>query len=149
MIATGSRQTGLHDRQDNAGLASMPLLKDWQDWWRTWGPSIAAAVGRCGWVLFLLDANEKVTEEQMVIGRMLRTGKWERVEDVTIGGKEWFQRNCPRTDDVPDWANFILTALYGQFCTLERLGREVSGAIESGVMPIVIERTDDGIRVEA
>lgn len=149
MIVPASRQKRLHTREDNAGLASMPLLSDWQVWWRTWGPRVAEEVGRCGWVLFLLDANEKVTEAQMVIGKMLRLGKWERIEDVTVGGKEWFERNCPRQEDVPEWANFVLTALYGQFCTLERLGREVLGAIESGVMPIVIERTDSGVRVEA
>jgi hypothetical protein len=161
MIATGSRRPGLTKLEDNRGNASFPILKDMQEWWKEWGPKIVSEVGRQGWVLFLLDAHEKVTEVEMLLSRVLRNkskwdsagfseAEWSNPEQQATAALRWFERHAPGVQkDAPEWAQFLIAAQYNAFSVLSRLGREVRGAVENGYSPVVLEQsaTGDGLTV--
>lgn len=152
MIAARSKLAGLTMMADNRGTASLPVLQDMQLWWREWGPRIARDVGYQGWVLFLLDAHEKQIEGSMTVSRILR-GKlgrvsereWQNVEDLTTSDLRWFERHAPEVQrDAPEWAQFLITAQYGAFCALARLGRELRGVQVAGYSTVVLEQTENG-----
>lgn len=135
----------------------MPIVTDCQEWWKVWGPRIAAEVGYQGWVLFILDVNEKIVEESMLLSRLLRgkpeydtrgwtPDEWGNCEEVTMAGLRWFERHAPSViKDSPEWAQFILSAQYNNLCVLARLGREVRAATEQGYTTVVLEKRDGGI----
>jgi hypothetical protein len=151
MIASSSTRAALTVRTDKRGLASFPVVADWQLWWKTWGPKIAAQEGRQGWILFLLDANERLMEVSMLISRIIRSkpqwttegwsqDEWSNVQDVAARATAWFEANCP-TKDLPEWAQFIAAAQYGNFRVLERLARELRALQEQGYTTVVLEET--------
>lgn len=155
MIVDQSRRAGLTQLADNRGLASLPVLQDMQEWWREWGPRIAKDVGRQGWILFLLDANEKLVETTMLMSRLLRNkpdwdtrgwseAEWLRVDDQATAALRWFERHVQTLTDVPEFAQFLLSAQYGNFCALARVGRELRAAQEQGYTTVVLEEQDGG-----
>ena len=141
-----------HQLEDKRGLGSLPVVADWIGWWKVWGPRIAAEHGRAGWILLLLDANEKVQEVSMLLSRVLRnkpewdsTGwsaaEWENVEDQAGEAAAWFERNAASPmRDAPEWAHFLFSSLHGNLCVLERLGRELRAVQEQGYLVATIER---------
>lgn len=148
----------LEDHGDIRGEHSLPVLRDWKDWWGKWGPLVMEQYGRCGWVLFMLDAVEKILETQMTVSRLIRgkpewdtTGwserEWLNVADVTADASAWFDRNCPRLSDLPEWAGFVLAGQRGMFRTLARIGRELRSLQEQGYTTVVLESGADGISV--
>ena len=156
MIVERSKLAGLTELADNRGTASLPILQDMQLWWKEWGPRIARDVGYQGWVLFLLDGHEKLIEGATLVSRIIR-GKpkwdgqgsereWGNVESQTTADLRWFERHVDSVKrDAPEWAQFLLTAQYGAFCTLARLGRELRGVQEAGYSTVVLEQRDTGI----
>ena len=156
MIASSDTRQTLLRGGDDRGAHSLPILRDWQTWWREWGPRVAQDVGRHGWILFLLDSSERILEMQMTLSRVIR-GKpewdtsgwsereWGSVAEMTAEGMAWFEKNSPRVDDVPEWAAFILTAQRGLFQTAWRLGRELQTLREQGYTTVVLEERQDGI----
>lgn len=117
-----------------------------------WGPKIAAEHGHQGWILFLLDANEKIQEVSMLLARLMRnkpewesTGwsaaEWQSVEDQTAAACSWFEANAPAPmRDAPEWAQFLFTAQHGNFMVLKRLGREQKALQDQGYLVATIER---------
>lgn len=139
---------------DTRGEQSLPILRDWASWWQVWGPRVAAEEGRQPWIMFLLDASERIIQMQTTLSRLLRdkpdwdtTGwsedEWSNPADVTLRGLQWFERNVPT--DVPEFAAFIIAGQRGMFQTLHRLGREVRRLQEEGYGTVVLEARDDGI----
>lgn len=138
--------------EDRRGLSSFAVAADWVEWWRSWGPRIAAAHGRQNWILFLLDANEKTQEIAMLVSRVLRnkpewesTGwsaaEWLNVEEQAAAADEWFQRNAPAPmRDAPEWAQYLFSAQAGNFAVLRRLGRELRAVQERGYLVATLER---------
>jgi hypothetical protein len=61
-----------HELRDERGLSSLSVAGDMAEWWRAWGPQIAAQHGKQGWILFLLDSLEKLQEVSMLLSRVLR-----------------------------------------------------------------------------
>lgn len=160
MIATGSRRSGLTKLGDDRGSASFPVIADWQEWWQIWGPRIMRDVGKQGWVLFMLDANEKQLEVGMVVSRVIRSKpewntagwsekEWLNVAEVTAEAAAWFDKNAPRLDSVPEYAQFLIAAQGGVFAALKRMGRELRALQEQGYSTVVIERRDDGLHIPA
>lgn len=157
MIATGSRRPGLTKLEDNRGVASFPFAADCQEWWAIWGPRIVKEVGRVGWVLFILDAHEKLVEGHMLISRLLRSkSKWEskgwtpdewgNVADITMQSLRWYENHASTIiKQVPEWAAFLIAGQYSNFCLLARLGREMRAAQEQGYSTVVLETKDGGI----
>jgi hypothetical protein len=156
MIATDSRRPGLVKFEDNRGNASLPILQDWQEWWKEWGPKIARDVGKQGWVLFILDAQEKLTEVEMLLSRVIRSKpqwdtrgwsekEWANPEAQATAALRWFEMHAPAVQkNAPEWAQFILAAQYGAFTVLSRLGREVRGLQENGFSTVVLEQSESG-----
>jgi hypothetical protein len=156
VIVEESKLAGLTKMADNRGTASLPILQDWQLWWKEWGPRIQRDVGRQGWVLFVLDANEKLLEMSTLVSRIIR-GKpsWDsrgwteneygNVESICMAGLRWFERHAEAVQkDAPEWAKFILAAQYGNFSALARLGRELRGLQEAGYSTVVLETNEGG-----
>ena len=141
-----------HELRDARGLGSLPVIGDWQEWWGVWGPEIAKAHGRQGWILLLLDANEKIQEVEMLLSRVLRnkpeydtTGwsqaEWLNVEDQTAEALAWFERNVESPmKDAPEWAHFLFSSFYGSLTVLKRLGRELRAVQEQGYLVATLER---------
>jgi len=158
IVQNDSDRARLLNGTDQRGEHSLPILRDWQTWWAAWGPQIAANVGKHGWIIFLLDASERMLEMQTTLSRVIR-GKpewntegwsereWGSVADMTAEGLAWFKSNAPRLDDVPEWTAFILSAQLGMFQTLARLGRELRSLQLQGYSTVVLETRDDGIHV--
>ena len=138
--------------RDERGLSSLDFAGDCQEWWKVWGPEIARQHGRQGWILLLLDANEKITEVSMLLSRLIRNkpefdsrgwsqAEWQNVEDQTAEAAAWFERSAPAPmKDAPEWAQFLFSAQYGNLCVLKRLGREQRALQEQGYMVATIER---------
>ena len=156
MFVERSKMAGLTALADNRGSASLPVLQDMQDWWKAWGPRISRDVGQQGWVLFLLDAHEKLVEGSMLVSRIIRNkpkwdglgteSEWGSVEVATTAALHWFENHAPAVQrDAPDWAQFLITAQYGAFCALARLGRELQGLKEAGYSTMVLETSDKGV----
>lgn len=141
-----------HDLADRRGLSSLAVLDDWRTWWRHWGPTIAAEHGRQGWILFLLDANEKIQEAAMLVSRVLRNkpewgtagwsqAEWLNVEEQTAEAAAWFAREAPGPmRDAPAWAQFLFSAQGGNLAVLKRLGRELRAVQEQGYLVATLER---------
>lgn len=142
-----------HELEDKRGLSSLAVAADWQEWWKHWGPQIAAQHGRAGWVLFLLDANEKIQEASMLLSRVMRnkpewdsTGwseaEWLNVEEQTAEAAGWFKRNAARPmAEAPPWAQFLFSAQYGNLTVLARLGREQRALQEQGYLVATLDRS--------
>lgn len=156
MIVERSKIAQLTRLEDNRGSASKPILDDMSDWWRVWGPRIAKDVGKQGWVLFLLDAHEKLVEGANTVSRIVRgKGSWDvrgseqdwgNVETLTTGSLRWFEQHAEQVKrDAPDWAQFVIAAQYNGLCALARLGREVRALQEQGYSTVVLEESDKGI----
>lgn len=144
--------------EDQRGLSSLHVVTDWDEWWRTWGPTIVDRHGRQGWVLFLLDANAKLLEIEMLVSRLLRNkpewntatwseAEWQNVETQTAAAAAWFQSNAPEPmRDAPPWCQFLFSAQAGNFAVLKRLGRELRAVQEQGYLCVTLERRpEDGI----
>ena len=141
-----------HDLVDLRGASSLAVISDWQDWWRVWGPKIANEVGKQGWILFLLDANEKIQEVTMLVSRLLRNkpewdsarwtqAEWENIEHLTATACAWYEENAPAPmRDAPDWAQFLFSAQHGNLCALKRAGRELRAVQEQGYLVATLER---------
>lgn len=148
-----------HTLRDERGLSSLAFAADNDEWWRVWGPKIAARHGRQGWILFLLDANEKVQEVSMLLSRLLRnkpewdsTGwsaaEWENVEDQTAAAAAWFERSAESPmKDAPEWAQYLFSAQHGNLAVLKRLGRELRAIQEQGYLVATLERRP-GVGIE-
>lgn len=158
MIVEGSKLRGLTTLADNRGIASLPILQDMDVWWREWGPRIVKDVGKQGWVLFILDANEKIMETSTLLSRVLRNKpewdtrgwtekEWSRVDESTTAAVRWFENNMPKPEHVPEWAQFILSAQYANLCVLARLGRETQAAIDQGYTTVVLEADEGRLNV--
>jgi hypothetical protein len=160
LVANAADRTRLLQFGQSVGYSSLSLAHDWQEWWREWGPKIAKDVGLQGWVLFILDADEKIRELHMLLSRVIRSkpawetrgwsaAEWENVETITAAARAWFEKNCPNPDHVPEWAQFILSGQYGNFQALQRLGRELRALQEQGYNTIAVEARDDGTVVHS
>lgn len=148
-----------HEFRDERGLSSLAVAGDWQEWWQLWGPEIAKQHGRQGWILLLLDANEKLTEVSMLLSRLMRNkpeydsrgwsqAEWLNVEDQTAEALAWFERNAVSPmADAPEWAQFLFLAQHGNLAVLKRLGREQRALQEQGYLVATLERRP-GIGVE-
>lgn len=158
MIVERSKLRGLTQLADNRGVASLPILQDMQDWWQVWGPRIAKEEGKQGWILFLLDAHEKIEEVSMLVSRLLRNkpewdskgwsqNEWLPVDEQSTAAVRWFENHLPRLDDVPEFAQFLLSAQYGNLCVLARLGREMRAAQEQGYTTVVLEADEGRLNV--
>lgn len=142
---------------DKAGLSSLAVVDDWQVWWREWGPKIMAQHGRQGWILFMLEANDKVQEVSMVLARIIRNKpKWNSVgwsqkewlncAETAAEAQAWFEKHGESVmRDAPEWAKFILVAQHGNLTVLSRLARELRGIQENGHSTVVLEATANGI----
>jgi hypothetical protein len=150
VIATESKRAGLTRLEDNRGDSSLAVLQDMETWWREWGPRIARDVGQQGWVLFLLDTNEKIVEVSMLVSQVLRHQALANVEDVTLEALRWFERHAPAVQrDAPEWAQFIISAQYNNLTAMSRIGRELRAAQEQGYHTVVLENTADGVHCHA
>lgn len=141
-----------HALEDRRGLSSLPVAADAATWWREWGPKIVAVHGKQGWILFLLDAQEKLVEVHMLVSRLLRNkpewdsrgwsqAEWEDVELQTAAAAAWFAQNAPTPmKDAPEWAQFLFSAQHGNFAVLRRLGRELRAIQEQGYLVATVER---------
>jgi hypothetical protein len=145
VVATESKRAGLTGLEDNRGHSSLAVLQEWQLWWKEWGPRIARDVGYQGWVLFLLDSNEKITEVEMLASEVLRNQGCENIEIATLKALRWFENHAESVKkDAPEWAAFLLAAQYGNLCALARLGRELRAKQEQGYTTVVLEHTEAG-----
>jgi hypothetical protein len=145
MIVEQSKRDGLTKLADNRGDSSRAVLQDMEVWWREWGPRIVKDVGRVGWVLFLLDAQEKLLEAQMVASAVLRNEGCENIEAVTLKVLRWYENHAEAVKkDAPEWAQFLITAQYNTACVLARLGRELRAKQEQGYSTVVLEHTEGG-----
>lgn len=159
MLVSDQRREALTQCLDNRGIASFPILMDWDEFWKTWGPQIVGHVGHQGWVLFLMDAIQKSLELQLTMSRLLRKktqdtrgwsqAEWLNVADQTEEGLRWFERNLLDPKSLPEWAQFFQAGLYGQFTTMARLGREIRQLQDHGYNTLVVERDAAGVRLEA
>jgi hypothetical protein len=141
-----------HELRDERGLGSLPVIADWQEWWRYWGPRIADQHGKAGWILFLLAANERIQEVSMLLSRLVRNkpeydtrgwsaAEWLNVEEQTAAALAWFEANAPAPmRDAPEWAQFLFSAQHGNLAVLKRLGRELRALQEQGYLVATIER---------
>lgn len=153
IVANSGDRKRLLQMKDERGLESLPIIADWQAWWREWGPKIADEEGRQPWILFMLDAHERQLETMMVVSRLLRnkpewnTVGWSEseagnIEEFTEAAYQWFVRNMPNAESVPEYAQFILSAQHGAFATIRRLGRELRHVQEEGYSTVVLDRND-------
>lgn len=138
--------------EDRRGLSSLDFASDADEWWRAWGPVIASRHGRQGWILFLLDANQKLQETAMLVSRLLRNkpewntagwsqAEWENVEVNTALADSWFREHAAAPmKDAPDWAQYLFVAQAGNFAVLKRLGREMRAIQEQGYLVATLER---------
>lgn len=141
--------------KDERGLGSLPIIADWQEWWKAWGPQIAKEHGKQGWILFLLDAHEKVQEVSMTLSRILRnkpdwdsTGWSEKeylnIENQTGEALAWYERNAPSPmRDAPEWAQFLFSAQHGNLAVLARMGREQRALQEQGYLVATLDRSQN------
>lgn len=140
---------------DEGGTEALPIIEDWDSFWRVWGPRIAKEEGKHGWILFLLDAHEKITELNAVTARIMMgksntigtqvwsAREWENCETVATEAKAWFERNVPRLSDLPEFVQFLLSAQYSNLSILVRLARDLRGMQEQhGVSSHIVERND-------
>lgn len=155
MIVPDSQRARLVARGDDGSTAVLPLVEDWQTWWREWGPRIRAEEGQQGWIIFLLDAHEKLTEVNAIMARIMR-GKhnevgiavwsekeWMNVHETAEEAKAWFERHVPTLTGVPEFAQFLLTAQYANLSVLTRLARDLRGLQEEhGIGTMVVERSE-------
>jgi hypothetical protein len=142
-VIAGSKTPGLTELADNRGLASYPIVLDQDAWWKEWGPKIEMQEGRQGWILFVLDAQAKILEVSMKISQNVRN-RWAEaggvdVEQASEAALRWFEENYPKAESLPEWARFIVSAQYGNFCVLARLGRELKGVQDHGFNTLVLE----------
>lgn len=118
----------------------------------------AKDVGRVGWVMFLLDAKDRLLETQMLVSRIIKSkpewdtrgwseAEWLNVEETTAEAKAWYVRNLPNPERMPEWARFLVAAQFGAFCALERMGRELRACQTQGYSTVVVERSADGLAV--
>ena len=136
---------------DTRGEQSLPILRDWLSWWSVWGPRVAAEAGRQPWILFLLDASERIIALQTTLSRLIRSkpewdtrgwseDEWSSPENVTARALAWFEQNVPR--EVPEFAAFIIAGQRGTFQTLARLGKEIRRLQEAGYNTVVVQADD-------
>lgn len=156
IVANASDRARLlqHD-EDVRGLASLPIINDWAAWWRVWGPKLVAAEGRQGWILFLLDAQEKLVEAMVTMSRVIRNKpswgggwsekEWSNIEETTAGARAWFERNCPDPKTLPEYAQFLVSGQHGLFCVLSRMGRELRALQTQGYSTVVLEAGDGSL----
>lgn len=156
IVQNDADRSRLLEMTDKRGIDSLPVIEDWQAWWQEWGPRIAAEEGRQPWIIFMLDAHEKTLEGLMLLSRLIRnkpkwnTTGWTQAEwgNVALFGAEarcWFEQNHPRLEDVPEYAQFIISAQYGVFCALERLTREMRAIQDQGYKVVALESGEDGV----
>ncbi len=138
--------------EDRRGLSSLDFAADADEWWKVWGPIIASRHGKQGWILFLLDANQKLQETAMLVSRLLRNkpewntigwsqAEWENVETQTALASAWFNEHVDTPmKDAPDWAQYLFVAQAGNFAVLKRLGREMRAIQEQGYLVATLER---------
>lgn len=138
--------------EDRRGLSSLDYATDADLWWRTWGPIIASRHGKQGWILFLLDANQKLQETAMLLSRLLRNkpewntagwteAEWENVETTTGAADAWFRKNADAPmRDAPEWAQYLFVAQAGNFAVCKRLGRELRAVQDQGYLVATIEK---------
>lgn len=156
MIVPSSRRDRLVQMDDDGGTHALPLIEDWQTWWREWGPRIKTEEGAQPWIIFILDAHEKITElnaitQRIMMGKTDKVGnsvwsakEWENCETVALEAKGWFDRNVPNLKNVPEFAAFMLSAQHANLCILARLARDLRGMQEQhGVSSHMLERNDD------
>lgn len=155
ILDTKGYQENQFNFDDDRGLSSFAIVKDWREWWSLWGPEIQARFGKVGWVLFLLDAHEKLEGLLMNLSRIIRekpdwdTAGWSEDEWsnpiwVAAKAKAWFQLNCPDMRDVPEFARFMLVGQHGLFGVMERLAREVREIQEEGHLLVNLTNPDTG-----
>jgi hypothetical protein len=131
-------------------MSSLVTVEGWSHWWQAWAPRIAEQSGREGWILFLLDAVEEITTLEGTMSRILRDKpewntalwaeqEWLDIEHTAGSALNWYDRNCPRLDRVPEWAAFVLCAMRGHITVLARLGKELRAAQEQGYGSFVVE----------
>jgi len=141
--------------EDSRGMSSYAVVKDWSDYWALWGPLIMVQFGREGWIRFMLDAHVKLEGLGMMFSRQLRNkpnwdssgwseDEWSSPMWVAAKAKAWYQLNCPKMDDVPEFARFIFVAQNGLFGVLERLAREVHEIQSEGHLLVNLTNADDG-----
>jgi hypothetical protein len=158
MIDTHGYQNTQWNFEDDRGMSSYAVIKDWQEWWRLWGPEIAKRFGHDGWVLFILEAHTKMEDILMNWSRILRNkpdwdtagwseDEWSNPLWVAAKAKAWFQTNCPHMDDIPEFARFILVGQNGMFGVLERLAREMFEIQSEGHLLVNMTNKDTG-RIE-
>jgi hypothetical protein len=160
IVANAGDRNRLLALKDERGVDSLPIVADWQEWWREWGPRIADEEGRQPWILFILDAHERQLETMMVVSRLIRNkpewntrgwseAEWGNVEEFTEAAYQWYVRNMPKLESVPEYAQFILSAQHGSFATIRRLGRELRHVQEEGFHTVILDRDEiSGMRVE-
>lgn len=155
---TAARQR-LTKRGDTRGLSSLPVALDCKTWWSEYGPKIVAEEGKAGWILFIMDAQERLIEETMLMARSIRNREkrggegwsqkeWLNIQETSLEAYEWYKRHCPAQNSVPEWADFILTAQYSLFSVLARMGRELRGVQELGYQTVSVESGAAGVLVE-
>jgi hypothetical protein len=141
--------------EDERGMSSYAVIKDWSVWWGKWGPEIQSRYGKVGWLLLLLDANEKLEGILMNWARILREkpewdtsgwseDEWSNPVWVSAKAKAWFQTSCPNMEDVPEFARFMFVAMNGLFGVLERLSREIHEIQSEGHLLINMTNVNTG-----
>lgn len=164
MIVPDSQRARLLMRKDDGSTAVLPFVEDWDVWWHLWGPRIRKEEGQQPWILFLLDAHEKLTEVNAIMARLM-LGKpsqvgisvwsqkeWMNVQETAEEAKAWFERIVPTLDAVPEFAEFLLTAMYANFGIMARLARDLRGLQEEhGIGSYIVEKNevDGSVRVVA
>jgi hypothetical protein len=157
IVANRADRRRLLEMKDERGLASLPIVEDWQSWWQEWGPRIVQEEGHQPWIIFLLDANEKLLELLMLTSRLIRnkpewnTSRWTEKEWLNVAeqgaeARAWFAANHPNPDDMPEYAQFLLSGQHGLFCSLERVTRELRALQEHGFGIAVLDRSDVDLR---
>lgn len=138
--------------EDRRGLSSLDYATDADEWWREWGPKIAAQHGKQGWILFLLDASQKLQETWMLISRLLRNkpdwntagwsqAEWLNVEEQTALADAWFREHVDAPmKEAPEWAQYLFVANAGHFAVAKRAGREMRAIQEQGYLVATLER---------
>lgn len=140
---------------DTRGPSSFEFMIDMSSWWKVYGPEIAKRFGKCGWILLMLDAHEKLEGLVMTISRLIRNKpewdtrgwsqqEWTNIENRARAAYGWFATNAPAPEDVPEWGQFILTAMDGLFGAMIKVAQEVREIQEEGHLLVNLTRPETG-----
>lgn len=133
-------------------VASLPRGLEWQEWFQYHRDEIHEGQP---WVRFLVDATTTLQQLHVTTSRILRkkpnweTAGWSQEEwmpivEVAEEKLSWFEKNKPRSQDVPPWAGILLEAIGGSMKLQVRIAKEVSQIQRKGHLLINVSPLETG-----